>query len=313
MSPNNPIIHCGLDVSKSSLDLFCQGRNSNFSNSSSGIQRLIAHLASLQKSLHLVLEATGGYEQLLVRACHNASITVCVVEPGRVRHFARSQGILAKTDALDAAVLARYGECVQPRATTPLTAQQDQLRQLVRERARLIELHSVLKNQSRASTLPELVRLHKKHLKLLDKQIAQINLLIQQTIQEDSTLKEKNDLLMAVPSIGPVVASTVLAELPELGSLNRNQIAAMAGLCPYNRDSGKWKGRRWIQGGRPLLRKALYMAAVVGMRYNPVLKPLYKNLKLRGIPSKVALVALARHLLIHLNSILKKSHFPLAS
>lgn len=313
MSPNSPIIHCGLDVAKSSLDLHCQGQNHTYPNTPAGLRRLTAFLLKLPQPVHLVAEATGGYEQPLIRAAHAAGLPLSLVEPARVRHFAQAQGLRAKTDALDAALLARFGQQLNPRPLAPLSPGQARLRQLVRQRTRLVEHKARLKVQERLIELPELRAQHRAHLRLLEKQVAQVETWIEEAINADPALQARSALLRAVPSVGPVIAAVILAELPELGSLNRGQAASLAGLCPFNRDSGKWKGKRWIQGGRATLRKALYQAAVVSTRHNPHLRELYQHLKAKGKPSKVALITLARHLLNHINSIMKNYHFELAN
>lgn len=303
-------IYAGLDIAKPKLDLHLQGQNFTFQNQPAGHRQLVRRLRKLPGSLHVVAEASGGYEGAVVRALQKAGLTVSLVEPGRVRHYAKAQGLRAKTDALDAALLAEYGRKVQPRPLKKRSAALHRLRELARARARLRETRSQTQVQAHQLTLPELRRQNTAHLRFLQKQLEALEARIAQTLQEEPRLRQANTLLQAVVGVGPVIAAVLLAELPELGSLNRRQIAA---LCPYNRDSGTWRGRRWIQGGRPLARWALYQGAVVASRFNPVLRPCYQHLRQRGKPPKLAFVALARHLLLHLNTLMKNYHFALAS
>lgn len=302
---NSEIIHVGLDVAKPKLDLHLQGLHFTFDNLPSGFRKLISQLRNASGSIRVVAEASGGYEQAVVLALQNAGFTVCLVEPGRVRHFARAQGIRAKTDALDAALLAQYGQKIQPRPLTERSTQRQALRELVRYRDQIKRSLEHARAHARLITLPAVRKLNESHVRLLRKQLDSVDLLIAETVEAAPDLHEAGQRMQSVVGVGPVAVSTLLAELPELGTLNRRQIASLAGLCPYNRDSGQWRGRRWIQGGRPLARWALYMGALSACRYNPVLRDCYKRLRERGKPTKLALVAVARHLLLHLNSLMK--------
>lgn len=310
MSPNMSIIYAGLDVAKLSLQLHFQNQSHKLPNTAAGHQRLLTLLRALPGPVHVVCEASGGYEQSVVAALHQAQVPVCVVDPARVRHLARALGQRAKTDPIDAALLARYGEQTQPRPTTPLSAAQTQVRELVRRRAQLVEMLQLCRQQARSLTLPGLRR---QSATLVRRQIAAVEKAIQKALQEERPLRQRAQRLQSVSGIGPATAAVLVAEMPELGTLNRGQAAALAGVAPFARESGKWRGKRFVGGGRAPVRKALYMAALVGSRSNAVLRERYERLRAQGKPAKVALVALMRHLIIHLNALLKTPQTSLAS
>jgi transposase len=303
-------IYAGLDIAKLSLELHFQNRSHSLPNTPAGHRRLVRLLQAAAQPVQLICEASGGYEQPLVQALHAAQLPVSILQPARARQFAAAQGQLAKTDRIDAAMLARYGQLLQPRPLTPPSPAQGRLRELSRRRSQLQDLLQLAVQQTRSISLIELRRQATALVRQLKKQIAQIESLLAAQIQKQSALSLRSARLQSVAGVGTITATVLLAEMPELGQLNRQQAAALAGVAPFCRDSGRWRGKRWISGGRPALRKALYMAALVASRYNPHLRSRYQLLRARGKAPKVALVALMRHLIIYLNALLKS---PLAS
>lgn len=295
----------GLDVAKAVLDGVVRptGEVVQFPNDAAGHAALVAWATPLAPT-SLVLEATGGYERAVVVALAAAGLPVVVVNPRQVRDFARSTGQLAKTDRLDAAVLALFAERVQP-AQRPLTDEATtELAELITRRQQLLAMLTQEKNR-----LPQVrTRVRRDvqaHITWLERRVAETDDDLRQAIEASPVWRVQENLLQSVPGIGPVVSRTLLALLPELGHLNRKQIAALVGVAPLARDSGTWRGRRVIWGGRASVRRVLYMAALVASRRNPVLKALYTRLVAAGKAKKVALVACMRKLLTILNAILQ--------
>jgi transposase len=307
------ITYLGLDIAKRSLDLsphpaFIQ---CSFPNDEAGHRALVAALRQVSSPLQIICEATGGYEHHLLVALHEAQVPVTLVNPRQVRDFARAKGFLAKTDSLDAAVLAEYGRLFTPAATVALSPVQQRLGQLVTRRQELLGL--ITQEQHRTEhhherfVLRQAARLLatlRRHLKQLEEEIAQLE-------KADATLAGQVERLTGIQGVGQRTAWLLLAALPELGTLARGQAAALAGLAPYNHDSGPWRGQRHIAHGRAMARSALYMAALVAARCNPVLKPFYERLRAAGKPGKVALVALMRKLVELANLLLKSSSWKL--
>jgi transposase len=313
MSQNNlPILHVGLDVAKLSLELHLAGKSHRLANDAKGHADLIK-LLPLDFTSHIVCEATGGYEQPVVRALHTAGIAVSILEAGRVRHFASAQGKRAKTDPIDAAVLSDYGRTFQPAATAAPSAQQQQLADLGQRRRQLVQL--LISERNHAEHYTDAFRLNqaKQLTKTLAKQIAQCDAAIADLIAKDPQLTHKANRLKAIPGVGPVVAATMLAEMPELGKLTPQTAAALAGVAPYNRDSGGQKGVRRISGGRRTVRNALYMATLTAMRYDRILKEFYQRLRAAGKKPLVAMTACMRKLIILMNRLLKNDDFILAN
>lgn len=299
----------GIDVAKAELVVAVRPSGDSWSvvNDDAGLRTLLARLAPQTPTL-IVLEATGGYEMLAVAALAAAGLPVVVVNPRQARDFARSTGQLAKTDRIDAELLALYAERVRPEvralpdeATRALEAVLTRRRQLVEmlvaERNRL---HMVIGSAQR----PVRTSL-KQHIAYLTRALAIADTELDTMVRASPLWRERDDLLRSVPGIGPVVARTLLAELPELGRLDRRAIAKLVGVAPLNRDSGTWRGRRTIHGGRASVRAAIYMAALVASRRNPVLKTFYQRLVAAGKPKKLALVACMRKLLTILNVMLR--------
>lgn len=264
---------------------------------------MVTKLRELQPGL-IVLEASGGFEVPAACAVGAAGLPVVVVNPRQIRDFAKATGIWAKTDALDAAVLARFAEAVRPEPRPLPDEQAQELMALIARRRQVVEMITAERN--RLGSAPRNVRKSiKAHIAWLQNQLERVDSNLDDTIRQSPIWREKENLLKSVPGIGSVIARTLLADLPELGKLNRRQIAALVGIAPFNRDSGTMRGRRTIWRGRAAVRAALYMAALVGVRYNPLLRRLFDRLRAAGKTPKVALVACMRKLLTILNSMLK--------
>ncbi len=288
----------GIDVAKAALDVFIGSAGAAFSvaNDEVGIQEL---LRQLKPADFVILEATGGLEMPVASALAAAGIAVAIVNPRQVRDFARATGRLAKTDRLDAEVLARFGQAVRPEAR-PLA---------VTRRRQLVEMLTAEKNR-RARAPKILHRSIDEHIRWLEKRLAGFDDELAEMIRDTPLWRERDELLRSVPGVGKVLSSTLLAHLPELGALNRKQIAALAGLAPFNRDSGSLHGSRCIWGGRAQVRRVLYMAVVAAVRSNPVIKNFYTQLRARGKYPKSALTACMRKLLVILNAMLhNKTHW----
>ena len=305
--------YLGLDIAKRTLDLSVHPALTQraYSQDAAGHAALVAALRLVAGPIQIICEATGGYEHQLLAALHAARVPVTLVNPRQVRDFARAKGLLAKTDTLDAAVLADYGRLFQPAPTVARTAAQQRLTQLVTRRQELLEM--ITQEQHRAEhhhdafvtkKARSLTTTLRRHLEQLEEEITALE-------KADEPLAEQVRRLTGIQGVGPRTAWLLLAALPELGTLRRGQAAALAGLAPYNHDSGPQRGQRHIAHGRPLARRALYMAALVAARYNPVLRPFYQRLRAAGKPGKVALVALMRKLAELANLLLKSSSFEL--
>jgi transposase len=298
--------YVGIDVAKDSLDvcLLPTERHFTVTNDGDGFRQLVDELPPAGTCL-VVLEATGGYQRRVVAALAAAGHTVAVVNPRQVRDFARGLGILAKTDRLDARVIARFGQQAQPRPSEISSEKQAAFRELVTRRRQLVEFRTAEKNRLETATA-KTVRKNIRHmLEQLDKQIRQLEEAIGQLIESDDELTAKAALLGTVPGVGPVTTTSLLVELPELGKLNRQQIAALVGVAPFNRDSGKFHGRRAIWGGRAAVRSVLYMAALTARRSNPLIREFALRLEALGKPFKVVITACMRKLLVVLNSMIK--------
>ena len=306
---NTAVVYLGADVAKESVELWCPDLAvpRSIVNAPTDYRALFKALSRSPVPVHVVCEATGVYHQPLVGALHEAGVTVSVVNPRLVRDFARAQNRLAKTDRIDARALADYGRLLHPAPTPPPDPALVELQQLVHRRDQLVKSRAAeTVRLSEPSNLAKPVQLSlRRHLRQLDREIELFNQLIAARIQAHSGLQAKVQCLMSVPGVGQVTATALLAALPELGTLPKNQLSALAGLAPFNCDSGRFRGRRSIRGGRSAVRQALYMAAFTARQFNPASKAIYDRLILAAKPYKVALVAVMRKLLIHLNSLLK--------
>ena len=303
------IKYIGVDVAKLTLDVDLPSCPT-VANTAEGIMSL---LQGLPAGAHLVCEATGGYEANLVASAWAAGVPISVVAPQRVRHHARSQGRLAKTDRLDGRLLSDYAATHRPAPTRVPEPRRRRLRELLRARAQLIELQKLEVNwQEHPGSHRLLAAQAQARTRLLDKQLQALEEAIRAEAAEPA-LAEICSRLQQVQGVGEVTAWTVVAELPELGQLAPGQAGAMAGLAPHPRDSGRQRGKRYIQDGRAQLRRVLYMASIAASRHNPVLRIFYQRLRSKGKPAKLALIAVARRLIELLNYIIKHPNFCLAS
>lgn len=305
--------YAGVDVSKGRLDA-CVVRRSEadeehdafgFPNDDAGISALVARFAKEERPALVVLEATGGFERAAVAALAAAGLAVAVVNPRQTRDFARATGRLAKTDRIDALVLARFAEAVRP-APRPLPDEEAQaFGAILVRRSQIVGMLTAEKNRLGSATAKPVAKRIAAHLRWLEKELERTDHDLDGAIEDSPTLRENEALLRSVPGVGPVLARTLLAELPELGVPTRKRLAALVGVAPLNRDSGTFRGRRAVWGGRASVRTALYMGALVATRHNPVVREFYERLLAAGKPKKVALVACMRKLLVILNSILR--------
>jgi transposase len=302
MSTTDPLF-VGIDVSKDKLDLHLHPSAQTWceSNDAAAHERILARLQEIAPAL-IVLEATGGYEREILRALASAGLPVLRINPMRMRNFARTLGTAAKTDRIDAALLAQYAERIQPALREVASTEVEELAAMTARRRQMVEMRAV--EQTRLKQSPRTVRPSiQAHIRYLDEQIEALEAEMDKSIT--ATMKEQNDLLLSVPGVGPVLSRTLLAELPELGRLSRQKIALLVGLAPIPRDSGTLKGKRRIWGGRAAVRNTLYMATLTAIRFNPTIRAFFERLRSAGKPRKLAHVAAMRKLLLILNSVLK--------
>jgi transposase len=302
----------GIDVSKASLDVCVQptGAAWQVPNSPVQIEALGEQLTALAAE-RIVLEASGGYETLVVAALASRQLPVVVVNPRQVRDFARATGQLAKTDRIDAQVLARFGEAIRPELRAMPDATTRTVRALVSRRRQLQEMLVAEQNRligAAVQDAPEPLREQLgEHIDWLRRQVSDVDDELRREMQASSVWRERENLLRTIPGIGPVTAAILLSQLPELGQLDRKALAKLVGVAPLNRDSGTLHGARRVWGGRARVRAVLYMAALVATRYNPLIRAFYERLKAAGKPKKVALVACMHKLLLLCNSILRSN------
>jgi transposase len=296
------------DVSKAHLDIAfpAAARIWRTTNDAAGIAALQRRLGKLEHP-HLVCEATGGYTRLLARRLAEQGIAFSKVNPRQVRDFARASGKLAKTDAIDAAVILSFAQVMQPPAVSPPAAAQLRLSDLVRRRRQLVDMLAMEKQHRALPEDPEIVASIRGHLDFLVEQIKQIDHSIDRQIQDDLELARRAELLRTIPGFGAITAATLVAEVPELGRIGKKQIAALLGVAPMNRDSGQMRGHAHISGGRRSARCILYMATIVAIRVNPVISPFYKRLRQEGKAPKVAIVAAMRKLILAANAMLERN------
>ena len=296
----------GIDVAKDQLDVHVFPSDDAFAvaRDSEGLAALIERLRPLGPHL-VVLEATGGFELTVAAALVSAAIPLAVVNPRQIRDFARATGQLAKTDALDAKVIARFAAKVQPEARPVPDEQARALGELVARRRQVIEMMTAERNRRRQLISRRLLKSVDRLLAVLQKELTELDHDIGEGIRGTPAWRERDELLRSVPGVGDVVARTLIADLPELGRLDRKQIAALVGIAPINRDSGKMRGKRTTWGGRAKVRSVLYMAALVASRRNPVLAAFYRRLVAAGKPKKLALTAVMRKLLTILNAMVR--------
>jgi len=298
-------MYVGIDVAKDKLDIGVLGQNgvTQRQNTKGGIVQVVKAMQKLEPQL-IVVEATGGYEEVLVHELYQAGMPVALVSPQRVRQYAKARGLLAKTDKLDAQNLAEYGRNIQPRLYVEKSEAGRRLSDLVGRRKQVVEMHKMEKNRLRMAhteiraSILRLSESLEEEMKWMDQEIAEF-------MKEDDEYREQEQLLTSMKAIGRITATTLLADLPELGKLDRKEIAALVGVAPMNKDSGKKRGYRKTQGGRPSVRSALYMAALTAIRYNPVIKEQYERLLKRGKEKKVAITACMHKMLLILNGMMR--------
>jgi transposase len=299
------VVYIGIDVAKAHLDVAWAETVRRLPNQRSGHAALIRWIKQSSTPVQLICEASGGYEQVLLESLEKSEVKVTLVQAVRVRQYARAAGILAKTDKIDAKVLAAFGSAIKPQPTPPLSAEQKRLRQYEAQRRHLSRILVAEENRLAQLSCAELRTLSRSLMSKIKNQIETLDRRIGELIAQDQTLSEKAQKLIAISGVGARTAALLLAQMPELGQLNRRQAAALAGLAPFNHDSGSIRGKRAIFGGRRALRTGLYMAALSAARFNPILSRFYQRLRAKGKPHKLALTAVMRKLLLALNRSLK--------
>lgn len=295
----------GIDVGKSTLDVAVEpgGESWTVTNDAAGIQDLVGRLVAVAPSL-IVLEATAGYELAVTAALAGGGLPIVVVNPRHVRHFAQALGQLAKTDAIDARTLACFAERVRPAPRLLPSEAAQLLDALLTRRRQLVEMLTAEKNRLEFAHGP-VRRDITRHIRWLERRLDDVDGELSTAIHTSPVWRAKDDLLRSVPGVGRVTSLTLLAQLPELGRLTRREIAALAGVAPLNRDSGQWRGKRLVWGGRASVRAVLYMSALVATRANPVIRAFFQRLRAAGKPGKVALTACMRKLLTILNAMVR--------
>jgi transposase len=297
--------YIGIDMAKDEMEVKVhEGQSScTYANDENGIATLMTQMKSLSPTL-IVVEATGGYENAVAVELQSNGFPVAVVNPRHIRDFAKSIGILAKTDKIDARVIARYAATVQPAPRMLPEAETQALGALIMRRRQVVAMMTSEKNRLQQAA-PAVKRHIQLHIAWLEQELDDINKELKKMVKDNPEWKEKSDIMQSVPGVGPNLATTLLADFPELGSLNRKQTAALGGVAPFNRDSGTLRGKRMIWGGRDAVRTATYMSVFVAIRFNHLLKTFFDRLIATGKVRKVAMVACMRKLLCILNAMLK--------
>ena len=303
-------VFVGIDISKKHLDIFLTPPDTSFTvpNTEAGMVKLVARLRRAAPQI-ILLEATGGYEFRVVAALREANLPACCINPRQVRDFARSLGILAKTDRIDARVLALFAEKLRPEPRPLPEEQQQELKHLMARRRQLLEMILMEQNRLQISPFLRVQQSIQSALQALKEQLQQLDRDIDDFFRRYPVWLDQDQLLRSVPGVGPQTSLSIMAWLPELGRLSRREIAALVGVAPFNRDSGAWRGKRSIRGGRPQIRRSLYMATLAAMRFNEVIRTFYQRLLLNGKAKKLALTACMRKLLTILNAMMK-NHQP---
>lgn len=309
--PAKPPTYVGLDISKDRLD-YCLGETTegHCAYTAAGRAELIQKLRALPAA-RVVCEASGGYEKLIVAELLQAGLEVCVVQPGRVRAFAYAEGLMAKTDRIDARLLRRFGEKIALRLAVPADPAATTLRELLEHRRQLTTQSAEVSGRLPLAG-PTLGKLLNAQRAFLEQQLAEVEKMIEQLIDHDTDLKQKSARLQQIKGVGPVLSATVLAYVPELGQIEDPQLSALLGIAPYAADSGKTQEPRHIRGGRAQVRHVLYMAAVAAVRFNPILADFYRRLRAKGKPAKVCLVAVMRKMACLMNKVIQDPAFVLA-
>jgi len=299
----------GVDVSKKQLDTHRSPDEHirSYSNDSEGIAQLIADIPE-DTCCHVIVEATGGYETALVAELHVAEVPVAVVNPRRTRDFARAMGRLAKTDQIDAETLALFGQRIRPPKTPVPDKTTKKIKALVQRRQQLLNIQQAEANRTEHIDDPKIKRSINRVVKTIKTEIQRVNNDLQQIIESSPLWQQKARVLTSVPGIGETTAAALLANLPELGTLNRRQVAALVGVAPINRDSGKLRGKRMTGGGRMCIRTALFMPTLTAIRHNPIIRKFYKHLLRNGKDKMTAVTACTRKLITILNAMIRKNH-----
>lgn len=295
----------GIDVSKARLDVAAAGEFWSVTNDFEGIGKLVGRLKALLPSL-VVVESTGGLERGVIAELSAAGIPIALVNPGRVREFAKSIGLLGKTDKIDAGLLVRFGEGTKPKSTQLPSSEEQQLSAWMTRRRQVVDMLTMEKNHL-SSSHPATQASIQKILDILQQELDNLNRQIDDFIDLYPDFHQKEDILRSAPGVGPVTAAILLADLPELGSMDRKKVAALVGVAPFNNDSGRHRGKRRVKGGRPSIRKVLYMATLSATKHNPVIRSFYQHLLSLGKVKKIAIVACMRKLLTFLNAMIRDS------
>jgi transposase len=298
--------YIGIDVSKDRLDVHVLPQDEAFSveRNGRGLAALVERLTPLAPSL-VAVEATGGFESTAAAAIAGAGLPVVVINPAQIRHYAQALGKRAKTDPIDAFVIARFAADVKPEARALPDELTQALADLVARRRQIVEMIGAERQREKRTTLKRLRKSIARVVSVLEKELNELDTEIDDNVRGSPIWREKENLLASVPGVGPITARTLIAELPELGTLDRKSVASLAGLAPYTRQSGRWKGQSRIGGGRRTVRSSLFVAAMVACRHNPVLKAFYERLLKAGKSKVLAIVAVARKLITILNAILR--------
>lgn len=299
-------VFVGIDVSKDRLDVHVRPRGDSFAvgRDGKGLEELIDRLRAVSPCL-VAVEATGGFETIVAAALAGAGLPLAVINPAQIRHFAQAVGKRAKTDPIDAAVIAHFAEAVKPQPRPVADEEARLLSELVGRRRQIIEMAVAERQREKRAGNPQVRKSLLRHIAVLEKELGCMDRDIDGLVRGSPVWREKEDLLASVPGIGKTLARTLLAELPELGTLDRRSVASLAGLAPYTRQSGRWRGKSMIAGGRSAVRSAAFLGALVAARHNPTLKLFHQRLIAAGKPKMVAIIALARKLLTILNAILR--------
>ena len=302
---SKPTLHVGVDTSKHQLDVHVLEKSLtlNYANDRCGIKSLLEKLKRYPLS-RVVIESTGGYERDLVVACVEAQLPVCVINPLTIRRYAQAMGVIAKTDRIDAKVIAQYGNAIQPAVRSQKLYESIKLRDLLSRRRQLVLMMASEKNHLEASDRSLHDGIHR-HIQMLEEEIDVIEAQLSAMVEADPDWTWKAEILSSFPGIGKVSVWTLLGDLPELGELAKKEISALVGVAPFNRDSGKLRGKRSIRGGRHSVRRVLYMASITATQHNPVIKAFYEKLIDAGKPKKVARIAAMHKLIVILNAMVK--------
>jgi transposase len=299
-------VFVGIDVSKDRLDVHVRPSEQAFvvARDGKGLHELVERLRGVEPSL-IAVEATGGFETVVAAAIAGAQLPLAVVNPAQVRHFAQAVGKRAKTDPIDAAVIARFAEAIKPEPRGLPDEAARLLAELVSRRTQIIEMLVAERQREKRASAERVRKSLFRHIRMLEKELPEVDRDIDTMVRGSPVWRAKEDLLVTFPGVGQTITRSVLADLPELGRLSRREIASLAGIAPFTRQSGMWKGKSMIGGGRPAVRSALYMAALSASRCNPVMREFYQRLLARGKPKMVALIAVARKVLTILNAMIR--------